>query len=150
MTDPANLPNDFRRCVKCRHPKHESCFNTHHGEPTKTCTECLTHVAAKYHEDAEERDAAIGFGVVQLAYRLTDDEAHAVDLAAGQAIIRKTWKRRNEGRWPGPTAEAVVDAMAPDSEARRRHLLIATSYRAREMLREQGLDPGGFFHGTSV
>ena len=147
MTDPANIPSDFRRCVKCRHLKDESSFGFHHGKPTKTCSDCLEPIRDKYREDREAETTPTAFEVIRRVFGLTDDEAHAVDMAAGQNITRTRWRIRRKGeKWPGPTADMVITAESPGNGKRQRELLQATTHRTCEILHDQGIDPGKFFH----
>lgn len=147
MTHPTNPPTDFRRCVLCRRYKSESEFGFHHGKPTKTCKSCLEPALDRYRKEREERLKPITFEVIRQTFHLTDAEAHAVDMAAGQVITRTRWKTRRKGeKWPGPSADMMIQAESPDDWIRQCELLQATTHRTREILYEQGIDPGNFFH----
>ena len=141
----------MKPCAKCKREYPESDYGTWHGEENRTCEPCLRRVREIYSlkREAYRRSMmaeTVPWDAIKKAYSLTTDEAHAVDLAAGQVIIGRRWRARNpRQRWPGQTAEAVVDALT-DSVARRCQLLGAVSLRLRERLVLDGIEPAAFFN----
>lgn len=133
-------------CKLCHNPGKQ--YGTWHGRPVKTCTDCCERQKARYWKakEADEPITPASFEEVIRWYQLTVSEADAVDLAARQVIIFRKWKKRNEAKkWPGPTAEAVVNATGKTPK-RRAELLCAASLRLREILTDEGIEPRTFFN----
>ena len=139
----------MRPCALCRKPREEEDYGLWHGKPKKTCNPCCERLKVRYWAK-KDTPSTVPFEALIEAYDLTEDEAHAVDLAAGQSISYRRFKRRHKRRrWAGPTAEQVLE---PEGRTVRRRceLLLAASLRAREIIMADGLDPRAFFssHGN--
>lgn len=136
----------MRPCVLCHKPRPEASYSLRYGKPKKTCDLCCARLKARYHEGQESKTPrVILFQTLIDTYELTEEEAHAVDMAAGQTICYRRFKRKHKGeRWAGPTAEEVLEPVGR-TVRRRIELAQATTLRAREIILAQGLDVRAFF-----
>ena len=135
----------MRTCVLCGQDKPEAEYSLRYGRTKKTCDVCCERLKARYWVN-KESESPIPFDALIDAYDLTPDEVHAVDMAAGQSISHRRFMNRHKYlKWPGPSAEDVVDAIG-ETVARRCELLLVASLRARELVTENGLDPKTFFN----
>lgn len=122
----------MKRCRTCHSRYPPRYFPLWSSRRHDTCWSCIKR-RRRDKRLAELAEAVKPWPVVIASFDLSPSEQHAVDLAAGQALIFEAWRNRHPGQpWPGPSAEAVVDAETSD-EVRRRHLLAAASWRQREL-----------------
>jgi len=133
------------RCPKCRKEKDPAEFHGEDGQPTGTCATCLEESKVRYAASREDVQP-ISWETIQEIFHLSGEEAHVVNLAAHQTIIGRRWKKRNKGRWAGPTADKLVDA-ASDDIRRRCTLLLAVSKLSKRLLHEEGVSSKSFFNG---
>ncbi|MCK5316280.1 MAG: hypothetical protein KAJ55_00120 [Anaerolineales bacterium] len=137
----------MKTCVLCHNRKEEVEFGEHYGNPNKTCEACLGRLKgkARRRKEADKPIPPVTFEVLREAYHMTDEEAHAVDMAAGQSLSRVRFKKKHpHGKWPGPSGDAVIDGLGGPFQ-RRRELLGAASLRAREIIEDQGMKVATFF-----
>jgi len=137
------LGRRYKTCTDCGEVKAENQFGVSpQGKPYKQCRKCIS---AKARDSVESKMAAavVPWEVVCQCWQLDDDEQHAVDMAARQAIkhqrVRAHNRRIGEGgpgeRRPLPVhcAEDLIRVVSTDWR-RQCELLAAASERMREIL----------------